>query len=218
MSERSQISYPLLQKFREFYEEVARLRRMAESVSGNGSTASPVRGGTAVSEAAPAQLLLDQPAQQLDGVLTLPSVAPDMHPVTIRVWHEMALYLDQKLYEIRLSADSLLHRYLEELVYLMAAFADETFVCMVDWPGKVYWSEHLMELRLFHSQIAGDDVFRRIDRILTAQDYGADELSAIYLMALALGFRGKYLRDPAAVDSYRRKLFDRLLMTNPNLR
>jgi type VI secretion system protein ImpK len=213
MPERSQISYPLLQKFREFYEEVARLRRVVESTASNRDFESVIN-GAAAAEAAPGQLSSDRATQASGGVMTLTG---DMPPAMVRVWHEMALYLDQKLYEVKLAANSLSHGYLEELVYLMAAFADETFVCMVDWPGKEYWSEHWMESRLFHSQIAGDDVFRRIDKILTVQDYGAEELAAIYLMALALGFRGKYLRDPAAVDSYRKKLFDRLLMTNPNL-
>jgi hypothetical protein len=37
-------------------------------------------------------------------------------------------------------------------------------------------------------------------------------------MVLALGFKGQYLRDPASVDAYRKRLFDRLLMTNPELR
>jgi type IV/VI secretion system ImpK/VasF family protein len=122
------------------------------------------------------------------------------------------------MYEVKLAASSLTHDFLEELVYLMAAFADETFACLVDWSGRDYWSEHWMESRLFNSQIAGEDIFRRIDSILTRQDYGAEELSSIYLMVLALGYRGQYLRDPAAVDVYRKRLFDRLLMTNPDLR
>jgi type VI secretion system protein ImpK len=214
MLERSQNSYPLLRQFREFYEEVARLRRLVESTAYSGESARPTTAGL-VAEASSAQPPLDQAAQQSDSALTFTG---GVDPATVRVWHEMALYLDQKIYEVKLTASSLSHHYLEELVYLMAAFADETFVCLIDWPGKAYWSEHWMELRLFHSQIAGEDIFRRIDRILTLQDYGAEELSAIYLMVLALGFRGQYLRDPAAVDIYRKKLFDRLLMTNPDLR
>ena len=75
-----------------------------------------------------------------------------------------------------------------------------------------------MELRLFHSQIAGQEVFRRIDSLLARQDFGTEELAAVYLMVLALGFKGQFLRDPGSVDTYRRKLFDRLLMTNPDLR
>jgi hypothetical protein len=75
-----------------------------------------------------------------------------------------------------------------------------------------------MELRLFHSQIAGQDIFRRIEKSLVRQDYGVEELAIIYLMVLALGFKGQYLRDPAAIERYRKKLFDRLAMINPDLR
>jgi type VI secretion system protein ImpK len=214
MLERSQNSYPLLRQFREFYEVVARLRRTVESRAYSGVPLQPTRGGLP-SETSSVPPLPEQAPQS--SALSV-ALAESVDPTTLQVWREMALYLDQKMYEVKLAASSLTHDFLEELVYLMAAFADETFACLVNWPGKDYWSEHWMELRLFHSQIAGDDIFRRIDKILTRQDYGAEELSSIYLMVLALGFRGRYLRDPAAVDVYRKRLFDRLLMTNPDLR
>jgi type VI secretion system protein ImpK len=214
MLERSQNSYPLLRQFREFYEVVARLRRTAESTTYGGVPAQPIR-GRLPSEASSVPPLPEQTAQPSPSSVAL---AEGLDPTTLQVWREMALYLDQKMYEVRLAASSLTHDFLEELVYLMAAFADETFACLVNWPGRDYWSEHWMESRLFNSQIAGEDIFRRIDKILTRQDYGAEELSSIYLMVLALGFRGRYLRDPAAVDVYRKKLFERLLMTNPDLR
>jgi len=75
-----------------------------------------------------------------------------------------------------------------------------------------------MELRLFHTQIAGQEVFSRIDRLLARKDFVAEELAAVYLMALALGFKGQHLRNPELVEVYRKTLFDRLLMTNPDLR
>jgi type VI secretion system protein ImpK len=214
MLERSQNSYPLLRQFREFYEVVARLRRTAESAAYSGETAQPIP-GRLPAQASSVASLPDHAAQSSASSVAL---VEGVDPTTLQVWREMALYLDQKMYEVKLAASSLTHDFLEELVYLMAAFADETFACLVDWSGRDYWSEHWMESRLFNSQIAGEDIFRRIDSILTRQDYGAEELSSIYLMVLALGYRGQYLRDPAAVDVYRKRLFDRLLMTNPDLR
>jgi type VI secretion system protein ImpK len=214
MLQRSQNSYPLLRQFREFYEVVARLKRTAEGLAEGGEiaqTTSGQRRSEASSRALPPDAI---PVRSVSSV----AVDEGVDPTTLEVWREMALYLDQKIYEVKLASNSLTHDFFEELVYLMAAFADETFVCLVDWSGKEYWSEHWMESRLFHSQIAGEEIFRNIDRILTRQDYGAEELSAIYLMALALGFRGQYLRDPATVEVYRKKLFERLLMTNPGLR
>ena len=214
MLERSQNSYPLLRQFREFYEVVARLRRTAENTAYSEEITQPIY-GRLPADASPVAAVPDQVAQSSASSVAL---VEGVAPTTLQVWREMALYLDQKMYEVKLAASSLTHDFFEELVYLMAAFADETFACLVDWPGREYWSEHWMESRLFNSQIAGEEIFRRIDKILTRQDYGAEELSAIYLMVLALGFRGRYLRDPASVDIYRKMLFDRLLMTSPDLR
>ena len=225
MVERSQNSYPLLRQFREFYAEVARLRAIVEHADSAVEPASPAAVGSAAEAAADSQTIALSAAAQSSAPSTVPDDKPpdaafgrNLDSTTVRVWHGMAAYLDQKMYEVRLSASAVSHDYLEELVYIMAAFADETYVCLLEWPGKDYWHDHLMELRLFHTQIAGQDIFLRIDKLLVRQDYGVEELAAIYLMVLALGFKGQYLRDPAAVESYRKKLFDRLLMTSPDLR
>jgi type VI secretion system protein ImpK len=130
----------------------------------------------------------------------------------------MTNFLDRKMYEVKSAANSASNDILLQLVYIMAAYADETYVCLLEWTGKDYWRDNLMELRLFHSQIAGQDIFRRIDRLLARQDYGTEELAAVYLMMLALGFKGQYQRDPRSIELYRRKLFDRLLLTNPDLK
>ncbi len=224
MTERSQNSYPLLRQFREFYTEVARLRRMAENArsarqpdSRNANVAAP--------EASATQPIAPQPPAQPAATLTVAAeptasaatIVESSQTVTQRVWNELAHYLDQKMYEVNLSTSSLSHDLLLELVYIMSAFADEKFVYL-DWPGKDYWRDHLMELRLFRTQIAGQNIFSRIDKLLLRQEYGTDELASIYLMALALGFKGQYWRDPDAIESYRKKLFDRLAMTKPELR
>jgi type VI secretion system protein ImpK len=224
MIERSQNSYPLLRQFREFYATVARLRAIVEDAGSGGASDSPAAHIAAVA-------LGDSETVALPGAIQSPAPSTatvdrpeatafgrNLDATTVRAWHEMAAYLDQKMYEVRLAASAVSHDYLEELVYIMAAFADETFVCLLEWPGKDYWRDHLMELRLFHSQIAGQDIFRRIDILLVRLDYGVEELAAIYLMMLALGFKGQYLRNPEAVELYRKKLFDRLVMTTPELR
>jgi len=229
MVERSQNSYPLLREFREFYAEVARLRRVvAEARAGGGRSfpASPAASEAAMTAPASAQAGTEvatetaRPGGQSGNAVTGNAVAlsEKIDATTLYVQQEMSKYLDQKQYEVKLSASSISHDQFQELVYIMAAFADETFVCLVEWPGKDYWRDHLMELRLFHTQIAGQDIYRKIDTLLERQDYGAEELAAVYLMALALGFKGLYLRAPESVEAYRKRLFDRLLMTNPDLR
>jgi type VI secretion system protein ImpK len=212
MLERSQNSYPLLRQFREFYAEIARLRRFVEDARSSGEIAPE---GAFAAASGPAEMARDGGALQLAGSSL---AVEEADAVGSRVWYEMTRFLDRKMYEVKVAASPVSQEILRELVYIMAAYADETFVCLLDWSGKDYWADHLMELRLFRSQIAGQEIFRRIDRVLARQDYGTEELAAVYLMVLALGFKGQYLRDPASVEAYRKKLFDRLLLTNPELR
>jgi type VI secretion system protein ImpK len=223
MMERSRNSYLLLLQFREFYAEVARLRRRVETEASNAESAtaavpaSVAKSTTLRALAAPATSAAASVAvdDYVDDDWDQSNNADEM---TLGVWNAMAAYLDQKMYEVKLSASSISHGYLEEMTYIMAAFADEAFLCLLDWNGKRYWRDHLMELRLFRSQIAGQQIFKRIDEVIARRDHGAEELCAVYLMLLALGFKGQYLHQPAAVDTYRNKLFDRLQMTNPELR
>jgi|GEM_PF-581431 len=206
MYERRQDAYPLLRQFREFYVEVNRLRRLVE-------------GGQPV-EAAPrfAQALAaateSGPAEVLEAGAAIAVAEPEGDGVTLQVWQEMANFLSQKMFEVQNTGSSLMHDLMEELVYVMAAFADETFVCLMQWPGAAYWREHLMELRLFRSQISGQMIFRRIDNLLSRQEY-EEELIAVYLMALSLGFKGRYLRQPEVVDGYRQRLYERIALMAP---
>src|ERR1700761_3058970 len=211
MLERSQNSYPLLRQFREFYAEIARLRRFVEDPPASGEAAPE---GTFAAASGP-ETARDGGALQLAGSAL---AVEEADATGSRVWDEMTRFLDRKMYEDKVAARPLSRDILRELVYIMAAYADETFVCLLDWSGKDYWADHLMELRLFHSQIAGQEIYRRIDRILTRQDYGTEEGAAVSLMVLALGFKGQCLRAPASVEAYRKRLFDRLLLTNPELR
>jgi type IV/VI secretion system ImpK/VasF family protein len=226
MLERTQNSDPLLRHFHAFYVELTRLRRMAEGrpaeektgvappllLDGRGSSGQDEHGsssGRSLSEAR------QEARQEKDRSDLVP--AEEVDPLVLRVWQEMAQYLDQILYEAKTSVNQLSRDLMEELVYILASFADETFLCLLDWPGRSYWRNHLMEMRLFGSRISGQLIFGRIDNLLSRQDFGADEICAVYLTILALGFRGRYLRDPEAVNSYRQRLFDRLLLNHPDL-
>ena len=203
MAERNQNSYQLLRQFREFYVELARLRQMIEL-----APEQALSERTALSAGFAADAAMDEPS----GTVALAVMPADT--VIDDVWRAMARYLDQKMYEVNAAASSLSHDLMQELVYIMAAFADETFVCMLQWSGQGYWRDHLMELRLFHSQIAGQGIFQRIDRLLTRNDYGSEELTAVYLMVLSLGFRGRFQMEPEAVNTYRKRLFDRLHLSD----
>ncbi len=91
--------------------------------------------------------------------------------------------------------------------YVMAAVADEIFLT-TDWPGRDAWLGMLLERAMFHTQIAGEEIFRRIDRLLLNRTGVNAELAAIYFMALSLGFEGQYRgTDPVTLRSYRQRLY-----------
>jgi len=233
MLEQSQNLYPLLRQFRDFYSEVARLREIVEKdLLGVGTAAfstAPSAPPTAAAQSLTALPVSGEPGAsasqvgsftgvaELDRLFDQDSESPE-DAVTLRVWNEMADYLDQRMYEVNLASSSVTYDLLLEMTYIMAAFADESFVCLLDWKGRDYWRDHLMELRLFRSQIAGQEIFRRIDGLSMRQGHGVEEISAVYLMILALGFKGKYLRDSASADAYRKQIFDQMAGDNPALR
>jgi type VI secretion system protein ImpK len=78
-----------------------------------------------------------------------------------------------------------------EAQYVMAALADETLLSF-DWPGRDVWTSCLIEEALFGSRIAGDRIFDRLDELLRTRDPARRDLALIYLLALSLGFEGRY--------------------------
>lgn len=213
MQERTHEVYPLLREFRQFYAEIVNLRRI---LKGSVFPEPATRGGGPRFKQALAAAV--EPTDPEAGVTETALTGPTDEDVTIRVWQHVANYLDEKMFELKHAGNALFRDRFEELIYIMSAFADETFLCMVDWSGIDYWRDHLMELRYFRSQISGQMIFRRIDDLLKRQDYGDDELCAIYLMVLSLGFKGSLARNPSLIDDYRGKLYDLLLLINPEMR
>lgn len=105
-----------------------------------------------------------------------------------------------------------------EAQYVMAAVADETLLNL-EWWGRAGWAQHLLEARLFGTQLAGERVFEGVEALLRDRDAGRRDLAAVYLMALSLGFQGRY-RGTAAldrVDAYRRELFAFVFRRHPSL-
>lgn len=103
-----------------------------------------------------------------------------------------------------------------EALYVMAALADEIFLHDVGWPDKPAYRSVLVESLMFKSHVAGEQVFANLDRVLETRDPNHAELATIYLLALSLGFRGKYRRlpDQGRLAGYRRQLF-RMIMHRP---
>ncbi|MGC2855981.1 DotU family type IV/VI secretion system protein [Novispirillum sp. DQ9] len=97
----------------------------------------------------------------------------------------------------------------QDACYVMAALADEVFLFQLDWGGRDAWDDILVEARACGSRLAGERVFERIDTLLAASEPAHAELAGLYLMALALGFQGRYRDVPGGAEvlaSYRRRL------------
>ncbi len=79
----------------------------------------------------------------------------------------------------------------QEAAYVMAALVDEIFLTL-PWVGKEAWLEGLLEAELFQTHTAGEQLFVRAEGLLTRGEDGDRDLAAVYLMALTLGFQGRY--------------------------
>lgn len=112
--------------------------------------------------------------------------------------------------------NSPLYRSTMEVIYAMAAIADEIFLNM-DWKGKRFWEEHMLEQVFFNSQVAGDEIFRRIDNVMEEKEAIGIEKAEIYLNMLLLGFKGKFRgasKEINEISFYKRKLFNFITREN----
>lgn len=95
-----------------------------------------------------------------------------------------------------------------EAQYVMAALADETMLTRVEWEGRAAWQDCLLEAALFGTRVAGEEVFARLDVLLADGRNAHPDLATIYLVALAVGFRGRCWRpeNEAELATYRAAL------------
>lgn len=98
--------------------------------------------------------------------------------------------------------------YYREAQFVMAALADEIFLNL-NWDGRRYWEDNLLESRLFGTHDAGDLFFKRLETFLAERDLVRKDLAEIYLLALGLGFQGKYrnINDDGRLLEWRRQLY-----------
>ncbi len=108
--------------------------------------------------------------------------------------------------------------YYRETQYVMAALADEIFLHMT-WEGRKYWEDHLLESQIFESHNAGDIFFQRLENFLRERDPMRADVGYVYLMALGLGFRGKYhgVDDQGRITSYKEQLYRFIYHAEPEL-
>jgi type VI secretion system protein ImpK len=134
------------------------------------------------------------------------------------IWNRVLVLLDQQTIAATRVAGPGGLEFHREAIYVMAVLADEVFVHS-EWEGRDYWLNHLLEARLFQTHAAGEIFFRRLETLLRREDEAAAELATVYLMALSLGFRGKYwgaAHEPI-LDSYRARLFSFIARHDPEI-
>ncbi|MBL0941355.1 MAG: DotU family type IV/VI secretion system protein [Alphaproteobacteria bacterium] len=98
-------------------------------------------------------------------------------------------------------------KFYNEAQFVMAALADEVFLHL-DWTGKSYWENHLLESRLYNTHNAGQLFFEKMDTFLKNRDPSQADLATLYHLALGLGFKGKFrgIDDQGAIMKYRSQL------------
>ena len=78
----------------------------------------------------------------------------------------------------------------QEAQYLKVALADEILIHSA-WAGRPPFLDHLLEMALFKTSRAGQEVIDRIERLLARPTDSAQLLVPLYLFALNLGFEGR---------------------------
>ncbi|MDR2074728.1 MAG: DotU family type IV/VI secretion system protein [Holosporales bacterium] len=97
----------------------------------------------------------------------------------------------ENVFEVISSKSRISARKLEEAKYIMAILTDEIFINM-RWDGAKFWRFSLLEKQMFNSEVAGEKFFSLLDELLDDMNSANQEIAFLYLMALSLGFKGRY--------------------------
>ncbi len=81
-------------------------------------------------------------------------------------------------------------------LFAMLAWADETISRRHHWPSEHAWQKHLLQRRYFKTGLAGREFFDRLE----ALPAGETQIREVFLLCLALGFKGKYSMFPNSAD------------------
>lgn len=98
--------------------------------------------------------------------------------------------------------------FVNDALYIMVTLTDEVFM-NISWPGAKEWNNHTLEGRIFQTQIAGEQIFKKIETLLGSNDPLQKEISVIYMFSLGLGFLGKYrgYQDLEKISYYKKQLY-----------
>lgn len=125
-----------------------------------------------------------------------------------RVQGELRAFMDDQLRSMGDAADEVGYHLYDAMRYVMVALADDAFLHLsVEWPGRARWLTNLLEKQVFGTQRAGAAFFDRIDELLASRDKSKEEVATAYLIALLLGFKGRFRgHEEDELVSYRERL------------
>lgn len=149
---------------------------------------------------------------------TVPSAAGGEENLVQTIQHRLVRLLEEQVLSSRRHGGEYAVNYYRKAQYVMAALADDIFL-HIPWDGKDYWKANLLEFKFFGSHVAGERFFQQIDVLLKERDPAMIEIAAVYLLALSLGFKGKFHGKDAdgAVEHYRRQLFAFIFQRYPEM-
>ncbi len=105
------------------------------------------------------------------------------------------------------------------LQYAYAALTDEILL-RTAWRGRTAWQDHLLEVKLFQTNVAGERLFARIAASTSMDNPQLLYIADIYLQCLNLGFQGQYRDTEQGMEQLqqlRRKLFFFVYRRRPDL-
>jgi type VI secretion system protein ImpK len=142
----------------------------------------------------------------------------DSFRVSAVVWHSLVTLFQRQAITAWKNGGSYGAEFYKEAQYVMVVLADEIFLHM-EWEGQRAWVSNLLETKILRTHAAGQIFFEKLDRLLQEQNPIYRDLAAVYLMALSLGFKGKYygMDDRGKLARYREQLFTFFCGREPDL-
>ena len=135
-------------------------------------------------------------------------------PTNNEIATAISLYLHQWIELKRLQYQDILtereYHIFDKACFAMISLADELFILLLVWPGKEHWHGVLLEQQSYHSCSAGSVFYQHIDQLLNDETFDElkGQLAAVYLLALRLGFAGRYRDNEKELTNYSKQLFN----------
>ncbi len=182
----------LLKKFREFYVELHRQRRLAESGGGQAQTPPPAPHETA----ADGWGSFERAQAGASGNQT----------------HDALVWLLRRQEQEAARAIEFERAAYKKAQYAMVALADDIFLRQTDWAGSAVFRERPLELELFPDRKApraAEEFYERARDLIDSPDPANAAVCEVYFWAMALGFEGIHKRSSDMHGMTKRQLLDR---------